>query len=62
MRELATRAGSDPCWLSRLLAADRAIRDQDRRILRLGRLVGLPPEQVFTEGRVMEGASNKPTK
>ena len=59
MRELAARAGTDPYWLSRLLAADRAVRDRDQRILRLGRLVGLAPADVF-EGRVMAGGGGQP--
>jgi len=45
--QLAAKAGTDPFWVSRLISADQAVKARDERIVRLGRLVGLGPNEVF---------------
>ena len=47
--ELARQARVNRFWLSRLLSADAAVRAHDERIVRLGTLLGLMQEEVFTE-------------
>ncbi len=60
MYRLAAEAGADPFWVSRLVSAALAVKARDERILRLGKLVGHAPEEVFEkdqqspEGRVGE--------
>ncbi len=47
MYRLATKAGADPFWLSRLVSAALAVKARDERIVRLGQLVGLTVGEVF---------------
>ncbi len=47
MYRLAAKAGTDPFWVSRLVSAALAVKARDERIVRLGRLVGLGPNEVF---------------
>jgi hypothetical protein len=47
MYTLATEAGADPFWLSRLVSAALAVKARDERLVRLGQLVGLTAGEIF---------------
>jgi transcriptional regulator with XRE-family HTH domain len=48
--QLAQLAGVNPTTLSKLLNGIEPVRANDDRILRIARLLGLKPEEAFTEG------------
>lgn len=52
----ADKAGIDRFWVSRLLQYNSAIQSRDPRIVKLGRLVGLKPDEIFEpSGKEMTG-------
>ena len=44
---IAQQAGINPTTLSKLINGAEPIRPADERILRVGRIIGLAPEEVF---------------
>src|SRR5438093_495770 len=50
IKALAEQAGASRFWVSRLLHYADACTARDRRIVKMGRLVGLQPDEVFERG------------
>ena len=51
--KIAQMAGVNPTTLSKLIHGAEPIRQADERILRVGRILGLEPEEVFDSKEVV---------
>jgi len=47
--EIAHQANLDPSTLSKLICVIAKIKDQDRRVIAVGRVLGIPPDECFQE-------------
>jgi hypothetical protein len=45
--QIAHKAGRHPSTLSRILCGIERVKDNDERVLKVGRVLGLPPENCF---------------
>jgi len=52
---LAQKAGVNPATLSKLIHGIERVRENDDRILRVGRILGLDPDEVFDSRAVGRG-------
>jgi hypothetical protein len=51
---IALEAGISPTVLSRLLTGYARLRPNDPRLLRVGEILGVPPEEVFARANEVE--------
>ncbi len=49
MYRLAFRVGMHPTTLSKILNGIQQVKPGDKRILRLGRKLGIPPDELFAQ-------------
>jgi transcriptional regulator with XRE-family HTH domain len=47
--EIARQANLDPSTLSKLICGIANIKPQDHRVLAIGQVLGIPPEECFQE-------------
>jgi hypothetical protein len=56
---IAHRAGLHPATLSKLLSGAERIKPNDQRVIAVGVVLGLAPNQCFAEGDQASGASTE---
>ena len=54
MYRLAFRVGMHPTTLSKILNGIQHVRPGDKRLVRLGRLLGITPEELFTDEKAAQ--------
>ena len=52
---IAQRAGLDPSTMSKLMCGIVQVRPNDHRVLAVGRILGLNPEECFEQGKPTDG-------
>lgn len=51
---LAVKAGIHPTLLSKWIIGAQSVKDGDERLIHIGRLLGLQPDEIFEDKEVQE--------